>query len=85
MSESPPTPRKRFLDPIDRILEVLFGLIMVLTFTGSLSAAEFRQLCELVQRLIGSAEQAKSLQEYLLKSQDKEPPRTEKPSRSKVA
>ncbi len=31
---------KRFLDPIDRILEVLFGLIMVLTFTGSLSAAE---------------------------------------------
>lgn len=32
--------RARVLDPIDRILEVLFGLIMVLTFTGSLSAAE---------------------------------------------
>jgi hypothetical protein len=31
---------KRALDPLDRILEVLFGLIMVLTFTGSLSAAE---------------------------------------------
>ena len=31
---------KRALEPIDRILEVLFGLIMVLTFTGSLSAAE---------------------------------------------
>jgi VIT1/CCC1 family predicted Fe2+/Mn2+ transporter len=31
---------KRTLDPIDRISEVLFGLIMVLTFTGSLSVAE---------------------------------------------
>ena len=29
----------RILDPIDRISEVLFGLIMVLGFTGSLSAA----------------------------------------------
>jgi hypothetical protein len=28
------------LDPIDRVSEVLFGLIMVLTFTGSLSVAE---------------------------------------------
>jgi VIT1/CCC1 family predicted Fe2+/Mn2+ transporter len=28
------------LDPIDRISEILFGLIMVLTFTGSLSVAE---------------------------------------------
>jgi hypothetical protein len=28
------------LEPIDRVSEVLFGLIMVLTFTGSLSAAE---------------------------------------------
>jgi hypothetical protein len=31
---------KRVLDPIDRVSEVLFGLIMVLTFTGSLSVAE---------------------------------------------
>jgi hypothetical protein len=31
---------KRLLDPIDRVSEVLFGLIMVLTFTGSLSVAE---------------------------------------------
>jgi VIT1/CCC1 family predicted Fe2+/Mn2+ transporter len=31
---------KRALDPIDRISEVLFGLIMVLTFTGSLSIAQ---------------------------------------------
>lgn len=31
---------RRALEPIDRISEVLFGLIMVLTFTGSLSVAE---------------------------------------------
>jgi VIT1/CCC1 family predicted Fe2+/Mn2+ transporter len=30
---------KNALDPIDRISEVLFGLIMVLTFTGSISIA----------------------------------------------
>jgi hypothetical protein len=31
---------KRVLEPIERISEVLFGLIMVLTFTGSLSVTE---------------------------------------------
>jgi VIT family len=31
---------KRVLEPIDRVSEVLFGLIMVLTITGSLSVAE---------------------------------------------
>jgi hypothetical protein len=31
--------RKPVLDPVERISELLFGLIMVLTFTGSLSAA----------------------------------------------
>jgi len=31
---------KRALDPVDRISEVLFGLIMALTFTGSLSVAQ---------------------------------------------
>ena len=31
---------KRVLEPIDRVSEILFGLIMVLTFTGSLSIAE---------------------------------------------
>jgi hypothetical protein len=31
---------RRVLDPYDRVSEVLFGLIMVLTFTGSLSIAE---------------------------------------------
>jgi len=30
----------RLLDPSDRISEILFGLIMVLTFTGSLSVAQ---------------------------------------------
>ena len=38
MTPSPTT--RRVLDPADRISEVLFGLIMVLTFTGSLSIAE---------------------------------------------
>ncbi len=32
--------RARALDPTERFSEILFGLIMVLTFTGSLSAAE---------------------------------------------
>ena len=31
---------RRVLEPVERISEVLFGLIMVLTFTGSLSVAE---------------------------------------------
>jgi VIT1/CCC1 family predicted Fe2+/Mn2+ transporter len=34
------TARKRALEPSERIAEVLFGLIMVLTFTGSLSIAQ---------------------------------------------
>src|SRR6478736_908391 len=32
--------RRRVLEPSERVAEVLFGLIMVLTFTGSLSVAE---------------------------------------------
>ena len=32
--------RRRVLDPTERFAEILFGLIMVLTFTGSLSAAQ---------------------------------------------
>src|SRR4051812_5781617 len=31
---------KRILDPIERLSEILFGLIVVLTFTGSLSVAK---------------------------------------------
>ena len=34
-----PHARKRVLAPIERLSEILFGLIMVLTFTGSLSVA----------------------------------------------
>jgi VIT1/CCC1 family predicted Fe2+/Mn2+ transporter len=40
MSDESSRTSKRVLDPIDRVSEVLFGLIMVLTFTGSLSVAE---------------------------------------------
>jgi VIT1/CCC1 family predicted Fe2+/Mn2+ transporter len=40
MSESLDTPPvRRILDPIDRYSEVLFGLYMVLTFTGTMSVA----------------------------------------------
>ena len=37
---SVPEPTGRVLEPMDRISEVLFGVIMVLTFTGSISVAE---------------------------------------------
>jgi VIT1/CCC1 family predicted Fe2+/Mn2+ transporter len=40
MSEPSAPASKRALDPHDRVAEVLFGLIMVLTFTGSISVAE---------------------------------------------
>lgn len=40
MSDQTFSSSKRVLDGYDRISEVLFGIIMVLTFTGSLSAAE---------------------------------------------
>ena len=36
---SPATRSERILDPVDRMSEVLFGLIMALTFTGTLSVA----------------------------------------------
>lgn len=40
MADDTITPARRVLGPIDRVSEVLFGLIMVLTFTGSLSVAD---------------------------------------------
>ena len=40
VAEEPVRSSKRALEPIDRVSEVLFGLIMVLTFTGSISVAE---------------------------------------------
>jgi VIT1/CCC1 family predicted Fe2+/Mn2+ transporter len=39
-SNEPAGSTKRVLEPVERLSEVLFGLIMVLTFTGSLSVAE---------------------------------------------
>lgn len=40
MSAADDTQRKRILDPVDRITEAIFGIIIVLTFTCTLSAAE---------------------------------------------
>ena len=40
MTDEPVKSSKRLLEPQERIAEVLFGLIMVLTLTGSLSVAE---------------------------------------------
>ncbi len=40
MPDRPVKSSKHVLDPIDRTSEVLFGLIMVLTYTGSLSIAQ---------------------------------------------
>jgi VIT1/CCC1 family predicted Fe2+/Mn2+ transporter len=44
---------KRVLEPYERIAEVLFGLIMVLTFTGSLSVAQADR-AEIRTMLIGA-------------------------------
>jgi hypothetical protein len=43
---------RRVLDPVERVSEILFGLIMVLTFTGSMSVATGRE--EVRQMLIGA-------------------------------
>lgn len=40
MCDEPGPSSRRVLEPNERVAEVLFGLIMVLTFTGSLSIAE---------------------------------------------
>jgi VIT1/CCC1 family predicted Fe2+/Mn2+ transporter len=40
MTSEPIKSSKRLLEPNERVSEVLFGLIMVLTFTGSLSVAD---------------------------------------------
>ena len=39
MDNTATQPSRRLLDPVERYSEILFGLIMVLTFTGSLSAS----------------------------------------------
>jgi hypothetical protein len=56
---SPPMPNesikssKRVLEPNERISEMLFGLIMVLTFTGSLSVAQANR-AEVRTMLVGA-------------------------------
>ncbi len=45
--------RRRVLDPVERVSEVLFGLIMVLTFTGSVSVADAGR-AEVRQMLVGA-------------------------------
>ena len=45
--------KKRVLEPIERLSEILFGLIMVLTFTGSLSVATADRV-EVREMLIGA-------------------------------
>jgi VIT1/CCC1 family predicted Fe2+/Mn2+ transporter len=44
---------KRWLDPVERSMEALFGLIMVLTFTGSLSVMDAGRT-EVREMLIGA-------------------------------
>ena len=44
---------RRILDPIERVSEVLFGLIMVLTFTGTLSVASAGR-AEVREMLVGA-------------------------------
>jgi len=53
MPDDPIKSSKRVLEPHERISEVLFGLIMVLTFTGSLSVAEAGR-AEIRTMLIGA-------------------------------
>ena len=53
MSNEPTKSSKRVLEPYERIAEVLFGLIMVLTFTGSLSVAQADR-AEIRTMLIGA-------------------------------
>jgi VIT1/CCC1 family predicted Fe2+/Mn2+ transporter len=45
--------QRRVLDPIERVSEALFGLIMVLTFTGSLSVAN-PERSEVREMLVGA-------------------------------
>jgi VIT family protein len=51
--EDPLRASKRALEPIDRVSEVLFGLIMVLTFTGGLSVATAGR-AEVREMLVGA-------------------------------
>lgn len=56
MPDQRPPRTKRLLEPIDRISEILFGLIMVLTFTGSLRVIEADRAIEAVAVIDGDAD-----------------------------
>jgi hypothetical protein len=45
LDDSFTTESKRLLDPIDRISEILFGLLMAVTIVGSLSIATAGSRC----------------------------------------
>jgi hypothetical protein len=49
------------LEPIDRTSEVLFGLIMVLTFTGSLSVAQARRRAMLIGASAATAQESSAV------------------------
>ena len=53
MPEDIPKASERFLNPMERVAEILFGLIMVLTITCSFSVAEAGRM-EVRQMLIGA-------------------------------
>jgi VIT1/CCC1 family predicted Fe2+/Mn2+ transporter len=48
-----PVRRRELLDPVDRVSEIIFGLIMVLTFTGTVSATDHDRVA--LRSLIASA------------------------------
>ena len=52
-SETTQELKRRVLDPVERLSEILFGLIMVLTFTGSLSVATAER-ADVREMLIGA-------------------------------
>lgn len=56
MPDQRPPRTQRLLQPIDRISEILFGLIMVLTFTGSLRVIEADRAIEAVAVIDGDAD-----------------------------
>ena len=53
MPEDPTKPAKRLLEPMERISEVLFGLIMVLTITCSFSVVEAEHIE--IREMLGAA------------------------------
>jgi VIT1/CCC1 family predicted Fe2+/Mn2+ transporter len=53
MNTTAPTKRERVLDPIERSSEVVFGLIMVLSFTGTISVASHER-AEVRELLVGA-------------------------------